>query len=363
MPAVRFGILSKKALCTILCALLIFFSWPCTVSAYSVLPSLSAQSAILIDASSDLVLFEKNARIRMPMASTTKIMTAIVALESCDPLSPVTVDSRAVGIEGSSVYLKVGERLSLLDLLYCLMLASANDAAAAIAYFVAGGIDEFAARMNEKATELGLFDTHFENPHGLDSKDHYTTAYDLARLTAYALENESIAKIVSTNSHNVKSDVAQHSLFNHNRLLRSYAGAIGVKTGFTKTSGRCLVSAAEREGMRLVCVTLKAPDDWNDHKELLDYGFEHFCALSLCKVGQSFYEIPVVSGEVGRVLCIATESLSLTATKNGTEIITVIECQRFLWKRPISGERIGKAVFYHDGQVIAEVTLAAHIIY
>ncbi len=353
---------SLRALCIFLCSAILFLSFPFSVSAYSVLPSVSASSAILIDGQGR-ILFEKSAQTRLPMASTTKIMTALVALENIDPDTVVSADSRAVGVEGSSVYLKAGEKLTVSDLLYCLMLASANDAAAAIAYAVAGGIDEFSALMNKKARELGLNDTHFENPHGLDSKDHFTTAHDLALLTAHALKNDSFFKIVSTNSYIAKSDIADHSLFNHNRLLRSYDGCIGVKTGYTKTSGRCLVSAAERDGLRLICVTLHAPDDWNDHKNLLDYGFEHFYAKKLCDVGQNFYDIPVVSGEAGRVLCITLDPIYRTAIRGGAdEVVCVVECPRFLWKLPRTGQRLGRAVFYENGEIIAVAELIAYII-
>ena len=352
-----------RALCFALCAAIFVFSFPCHTFAYSVLPSVSAKSAILIDGATGKIIFEKNAELRLPMASTTKIMTALCTLEHADVEKTVSVDPRAVGIEGSSVYLKAGERITLRDLLYSLMLASANDAAAAIAYAVSGGIESFAALMNEKARELGLSDTHFDNPHGLDSENHYTTALDLALLARYALENAEFAKIVSTSSKQIESDVATHALYNHNRLLRSYSGCIGVKTGFTKTSGRCLVSAAERDGLRLICVTLNAPDDWNDHKTLLDYGFSHFYADKLCTASESFYEMPVVSGERGRVFCVAAKTVYLTRSADGKDKIScTVECERFLWRLPKPGERLGRLVFKKDGQTVATVELIAYII-
>ncbi len=352
-----------KTLCVFLCAALLFAFFPCQADAYSIIPSVSAHGAILLDAASGKILFEKNANVRLPMASTTKIMTALVALELGAPQRIVEIDSRAVGTEGSSVYLEKGEKIALGDLLYCLMLASANDAASAIAYAIAGGIDEFAALMNKKARELGLFNTAFKNPHGLDAEGHYTTAEDLARLSAYALNHPDFLKIVSTNSAKIKTDRTERTLFNHNKLLRNYEGCIGVKTGFTKKSGRCLVSAAERGGLRLVCVTLGAPDDWNDHKTLLDYGFSRFEAANLCEKGQVFHELPVVSGEPGRVFAVATENITLTVPKGDSAFSAVIECDRFLWKRPANGERIGTLVFYKDGKVRAETPLVAHIIY
>jgi D-alanyl-D-alanine carboxypeptidase len=198
----------------------------------------------------------------------------------------VTVPPEAAGVEGSSVYLKAGEKIKLEDLLYALMLSSANDAAAAIAISVSGSIDAFAELMNAKARELGLENTHFENPHGLDVEEHYTTAYELAKIAAYALENEMFAKIVSTVKHIVPASEGGYAraLVNHNRLLREYDDIIGVKTGFTKKCGRTLVSAARRGGVTLVCVTLCDGDDWRDHRAILDYGFSEQSALQFLRL-------------------------------------------------------------------------------
>ncbi|MBQ8861613.1 MAG: D-alanyl-D-alanine carboxypeptidase, partial [Clostridia bacterium] len=220
--------------------------------------SVSAQSAVLIEAESGKIIYEKDAHTRRGMASTTKIMTALCAIESLPLDTVVTVPQEAAGVEGSSVYLKAGEKLTLENLLYALMLQSANDAAAAVAIATAGSIEGFAELMNAKAAELGLRDTHFENPHGLDGAEHYTTAYELAKIAAHALENEDFARIVSTVKHTVPATESSpaRTLVNHNRLLRTYDDIVGVKTGFTKKCGRTLVSAAEREGVRLICVTL-----------------------------------------------------------------------------------------------------------
>ena len=353
---------SVKSFCAAILALLLLCSvFALPASASSLLPSVSAESAVLTEAKSGRVLYEKNARARMPMASTTKIMTALVALEHGDPEATVSVDPRAVGVEGSSVYLKAGEKLTLRELVYCLMLASANDAAEAIAYHISGSIEGFSELMNRKASELGLTDTHFENPHGLDGESHYTTARELAALTARALENPDFAAIVSTNSREVDSDTGRHTLFNHNKLLRSYEGCIGVKTGYTQKSGRCLVSAAERDGMTLICVTLNAPDDWNDHTRLLDYGFEHFSAQWIALPYQCFYEMPVVSGESGRLLCVVQEAMSYPLL-SGQSITSVVECHRFAWKMPKDGEKLGRVIFYLDGIRVAEADLTAFIL-
>ncbi len=240
-----------------------------------------AESAVLYDVGTDTVLFSKDSEKRMPMASTTKIMTAIVALEWGDPNEIVTISRESVGVEGSSCYLKEGEQLSLRSLLYALLLQSANDAATAIALHIAGSIESFALLMNCKAAELGLANSHFENPHGLDSEGHYTTALDLARLADYCMENEDFQTIWSTVtvqiplSENEKADHVR-TLYNHNRLLRSYPPCIGGKTGYTMRCGRCLVSAAEQNGHRLVAVTLNCRHDWTDHVRLYEYGFSEF---------------------------------------------------------------------------------------
>ena len=239
--------------------------------------SVSAYAAVLYEPVSGTVLFEKNSREVLPVASTTKIMTALVALENGDCDKKISVSPKACGIEGSCIYLTAGEKLTLEDLLYALMLESANDAAAAIAYEISGGIDEFAALMNKKAVELGLSDTHFTNPHGLDNEAHYTTASDLAKLTAHAMKNDRFRKIVSTYKYQIPMNGdGVRVLLNHNKLLKLSQDVIGVKTGFTKRSGRCLVSAAERDGVAVIAVTLNAPDDWNAPRSMLWLGFAEY---------------------------------------------------------------------------------------
>ena len=221
------------------------------------------------------------------MASTTKIMTALVAIENCPIDKMVTVSPEAVGVEGSSVYLKANEKISMESLLYALLLSSANDAAAAIAYEVAGGIPEFAELMNEKAKSLGLENTHFANPHGLDDAEHYTTARELALIARAALENETFSKIVSTKKKTISIHDGEESrlLVNHNRLLFEYDDVVGVKTGYTKKCGRTLVSAAEKDGVHLIAVTLSDGNDWVDHRAMLDYGYEKIECVTLCKAG------------------------------------------------------------------------------
>ena len=264
----------KKLLALIICALLfsaLILPVSAKITAPVVPPSLSAQSAVLIEARDGEILCEKNAHTKMAMASTTKIMTALVAAESGKLQRVVSVNAAAVGVEGSSIYLYAGEKMTLCDLIAAMLLESANDAAAAIAIEVGGSIDGFCDMMNKKAKELGLKSTNFKNPHGLYDEEHYTTAYELALIAREALKNEVIRKTVATKKLIIEPvEGSARALYNHNKLLSMYEGAIGVKTGFTKKSGRCLVGSAVRDGLELISVTLNAPDDWNDHKKLFD---------------------------------------------------------------------------------------------
>ncbi len=238
-------------------------------------PSVSAKSACLYDACLKRVLYEKNASAPLPMASTTKIMSALVAIENADINKTVTVSDEAIGTEGSSIYLKSGESFKLIDLIYAMLLSSANDASVAVAIEVGGSVNGFAELMNKRARELGLKNTHFVNPHGLDDPEHYTTALELAIITAEALKNPIFKEIASSYTKEITSLEGQKRLLvNHNKLLKQIDGCIGVKTGFTKRSGRSLVGAVERDGQMLISVTINAPDDWSDHKRLIDYGYE-----------------------------------------------------------------------------------------
>ncbi len=293
----------KTVLYCIITALFIGVFLPFSARAEELDISVSASSAVLIEAESGRVLYSKDADKRRPMASTTKIMTALVALENHDLDAPIKIPKEAVGIEGSSLYLTEGETLTLHELLYALMLRSANDAAVAIAIAVGGSVSDFAEMMNEKAEEMGLTHTHFDNPHGLDSEDHYTTARELALITAEALKNEVFREIVSTYKKSLPlGNVPDRRLVvNHNRLLRTYDGCIGVKTGFTKKDGRCLVSAAERDGITLVAVTLNAPNDWSDHKRMLDNGFAAVKRVKISSDGIKGY-LPTVKSDRSHVV-------------------------------------------------------------
>ena len=321
--------------------------------------AVSAGSAIVVEASTGRVVFEKDADSRRPMASTTKIMTAIVALEAGDTARQVSVSGEAVGVEGSSVYLKTGDNLTLDDLVWALMLESANDAAAAIAIEVAGSVEAFAGMMNAKAKELGLTDTHFTNPHGLDDENHYTTARDLAKLAAYALKNQRFREIVSTYKHSISVGNETRYLLNHNKMLKLYDGAIGVKTGYTKRSGRCLVSAAERDGVTLVAVTLDAPDDWNDHRAMLDCGFGTLEARELIKEGESVFILPCIGCEKNEVTLKNSEGLTVCVPKDTPEASRRIELPHYMWAPVYEGQEVGRIVFEAGGAVLGEVPIVA----
>lgn len=314
--------------------------------------SLSAKSAILIDADSGKVLWEKNGRQRMGMASTTKIMTALVAAEHCDLQKEVRIPAGAVGVEGSSVYLVAGEVLTMEQLLYALLLASANDAAVAIALTVAGSVEAFAGLMNQKAEEMGLCDTHFVNPNGLYDDNHYTTAYDLAIISAYALRHPTLREIVSTYKKNIPLNGSDGTrvLVNHNKMLRLYKGAIGMKTGFTKMTGRTLVSAAERDGLRLIAVTLNAPDDWNDHTRMLDYGFDRYERVLLTGVKEFTYLFPVTGGTEENLVLTNTWELSMLLEKGHEAPVCRVETlYRFTFAPMSRDTELGTLIYECEG--------------
>jgi D-alanyl-D-alanine carboxypeptidase (penicillin-binding protein 5/6) len=227
------------------------------------------------EVSSGRLLLAKDGDKRLPMASTTKVVTAITVIENCDIKQTIAVSPKAVGVEGSSIYLQPGERLTVEDLLYGLMLQSGNDAAEALAYHVSGSIPAFAALMNATAEGLGCTDSHFVNPHGLHDDKHYTTASDLARIAAYAMRNEDFHRIVGTKTHKTPWEGRSYGrvLTNKNKILSMYEGGNGVKTGFTKKAGRCLVASARRRGMEVVCVVLSCGDMWNEVMTLMDRAF------------------------------------------------------------------------------------------
>lgn len=257
-------------------------------------PDISAESAVVIEARTGIQLYVKNASVVLPMASTTKIMTALVAVENADLSAKITISERAAAVDGSQMGLFAGEIVSLEDLLCMLLMQSANDAAEAIAEGVCGSAEAFVEKMNERAASLGCVNTCFVNPHGLPDSGHYTTAEELAVIAAAAYANETVRGIVSSETRTL----SYHGMVieNSNKLLSMYEYACGMKTGFTKVAGRCLVSAAEKDGITLIAVTLKAPDDWNDHIKLLDYAFSRVSLYETVVTGGYRASRPVLNG-------------------------------------------------------------------
>ena len=283
---------------------------------------ISADKAVVLDAETGRVLFEQSADERALIASTTKIMTALVVCEQCNVLDRMRIPNEAVGIEGSSMYLKAGEVLTIQELLYGLMLQSGNDAAVALAIYCGGTVEGFAELMNDKAHQLGLKNTHFVNPSGLDAPEHYSTARDLAILASHAMDNPIFAMTVSAKT----VRVGQRNLTNHNKLLWQYPGVDGVKTGYTKKAGRILVSSAVRDGRRITAVTIDAPDDWNDHKILLDSGFDSYNLKQLLVKGQVVGNVEVASGKDAYVELLADEDFTYPLAED--------ECIQIVFPKP-----------------------------
>lgn len=334
-----------------LCAVLILYQMP---TAYAV--GTSASSAILVEAESGRVLYEHNAHEPRLIASITKLMTALVALESgCDLQTPVTIPPEAVGVEGSSIYLQPGETTTLEVLLYGMMLKSGNDAAMSIACLCGGTPEAFVDQMNQKAAELGMTNSHFENPHGLNAEGHYSSAYDMALLARACLENETLAKIVSTKY----ASFGSRSFRNHNKLLWNYEGCIGLKTGYTEKAGRTLVSAAEKNGMTLIAVTLSAPDDWNDHAKLFDWGFQNYTMVEVTQEGAVWGRLPVSGGLNSFVSAAAANPMRYPLKADDRPELGVRwDVERVT--APIQqGNTLGSFYMTCNGETVAEVPLTA----
>lgn len=348
----------KKWVCLVLCG------WLASSSCAQGLDcAVSAQACALIDAESGRVLYAVQGDTPLPMASTTKIMTALVALEQGDLEDVVTIDAQSAGVEGSSLYLAQGEHLTLEQLLYGLMLESGNDAAVAIAAHVGGTVPDFVEMMNRKAQGLGLSQTHFENPNGLPADGHQTTAVELARLAAEALKREDFATIVSTRQAKIpyRDEAGQFRyLTNSNRLLESYEGCMGVKTGYTKAAGRCLVTAAQREDIRLVCVTLNDPDDWRDHEVLLDAGFASVERRTFAQAQNFQVEVPVVGSEQQQVCAVLLSDVTAVGLSEQLDQASLsVELPHFLYAPVRQGEPVGCLVLTTPDGTRQDVPLVA----
>ena len=312
--------------------------------------AVSAEKALVLDALTGRVLYEKNADKQSLIASTTKIMTALIVCEQCNVLDRMRIPKEAVGIEGSSMYLKEGEILTIQELLYGLMLSSGNDAAVALAIYCGGTAEGFAELMNDKAHVLGLKDTHFENPNGLDSPGHYSTARDLAKLAAYAMKNPIFYKTVSAKTVTVGS----RYLRNHNKLLWQVDGADGVKTGYTRAAGRILVSSATRAGRRLICVTLNDPNDWADHAALLEEGFSRYSVQRIVSAGDRVGVLEVESGGKNHVEILAAEDFDFSLTGEERPILA-LPGPGFVYSPVTEGADAGFAYILIDGGAVGRI--------
>lgn len=331
-------------------------------------PEVSAQSAVVLTADTGTVLFEKDGHTPRPVASTTKIMTALLALEAAqeqgDPLVDITQEM--VAVEGSSMGLQAGDSISLTGLAAGMLLASGNDAANAAALYLDGSLESFAARMNQRAAALGMEDTHFVTPSGLDGEDaqglgHLSTAYDMALLARAALEDQAFRQLCSSPSLAVEfaEPVKRVTYTNHNKLLAQYQGCVGVKTGFTKEAGRCLVSAAERDGALLIAVTLNAPNDWEDHAALLDYGFTQVEPYPLAG-GDVRLTVPVVGSPVEVMSLRGSNGGEVTLPLGqGAQVERVVRVPKFLYAPVEAGEQVGEICWYLEGQLLGSAPLTA----
>ena len=315
---------------------------------------------VLIDAQSGRILYEKDKDKKLPMASTTKIMTALLALEETDLDKEFTVDKTAIRVEGSSMGLLENDRVSLRDLAAGMLLASGNDAANAAAVKISGSVSEFVKKMNKRAAEIGMANTFFETPSGLDGKNHYSTAYDMAILAKTALDNPDFAKICSSKNMKLEYGNPPYTrwLDNHNRLLKIMPEATGVKTGFTKKAGRCLVSSAKKDEVSLICVTLNCSDDWNVHRNIYN---EYFSKLSRTELEGKVENviIPVCGGTEKEVLAFVKPVEASLFEGEKSNISYMIVKEPFLFAPIKTGDIVGKVAFYSGETFIAETPLLA----
>ncbi len=321
------------------------------------MPRVSAGAAIVLDMASGRVLYEKNAYTRRSIASTTKIMTAIVALENSNDGEEVLISKRAAAIGGSTVNLKEGKTYKLKDLMYAMMLRSGNDAAIAVAEHIGGSVELFAEMMNRKAAEIGAINTNFVTPHGLDDPQHYSTPYDLALITQYALKNEKFCEIVGT-----KNSVFEGSnITNTNEMLGLYPGADGVKTGYTGQAGRCLVTSVTKDNWKIISIVLGCPTRTvraQSSKILLDYAFENFRNYEYLKKGQPLQLVNVHKGVLDRVPVYSDSDITIPLKQEEVDKIKVIYNLPTVMEAPlISGTKIGTADYVLDGKLLATTDL------
>ena len=351
--------MKRSILCIVAIVSFLFFT-ATDVSAFSVY-ELSAKSAVLIDAQTGTIITGKNEYQTLPMASTTKIMSALLLIESGDLDTEFKVDNSAIMVEGSSMGLCEDDIVTKRALCYGMLLPSGNDAANETAVLLAGSPGKFADMMNAKAEQLGLTKTHFVTPSGLHDENHYSTAYDMAQLTREALKNETFREICGTKQIKLKfgNPPYERWLTNTNKLLSLYDGCIGVKTGFTDEAGRCLVSAAEKNGVTLICVTLNASNDWNDHMKMYDYGFS-ITESRKAKLDYSGLSANVAGGNKSSVHIVPSEIPEYTVINRAEpDIYYEAVVESFIYAPVEKGKKAGTIRFYSDGELIGVSDLVA----
>ena len=311
----------------------------------------SAKSMCVLEQNSKRVLYQKDMNTMRANASTTKVVTAITVIQNCKDLDEViTVDDKSIGIEGTSIYLRKGEQLSVRDLLYGLMLRSGNDSAVALAYHIGGTEHNFVNMMNELCASIGATNTHFANPHGLDESEHYTTAYDLALVTAYALNNPVFAEIVSTKHHTIESTNLSEKryLSNKNRLLNSLDGCIGVKTGFTSRAGRCLVSAIKRNGITLVCVVLNCGPMFEESVALLNKAYSEYDFSPIVVKDEPIYNEYYVDSKRGELCLYANETYYYPVKSDEKDKLKIVYSLNPLSDDVAEGAEVGEIKVFYD---------------
>lgn len=347
----------KKAVSFVLCFLMCFSFGFVKAEALGT----SAQAHILMDADSGIILSENNASTKMKMASTTKLMTTLLCLEEAEKKDKVVTFRDDMIAEGSSMYLKVGEKVRLSDLAKGMMMASGNDAANAVALTLSESFEDFAVLMNTKAESIGMSNTNFVTPSGLDDDNHYSTAFDMALLMAEALKNTEFCEISASTEEKVEFVHPQGKVStypNHNRLLKLYKYCTGGKTGYTKAAGRCLVSSAKKDGVNLVAVTLNAPDDWNDHKALYEYGFSLYTQIK--PENNRVYNIKVSGGEEEFLTASADEDKALSVPADRIkDIEKTVYLPSFIFAPIEKGSTVGKITYTLDGNELKTTYIKA----
>lgn len=325
-------------------------------------PTVSAQSAVLYCVNDGKVYFSKNENSKMKNASTTKILTALIALEEAQKDNKKVKFTKEMTAEGSSMYLELGNVITLKDLAVGMMTCSGNDAANAAALSISGSFEEFSKKMNLRVKQLGMKNTNFVTPSGLDDENHYSTAYDLALLMSYALENKDFAEITSQKSITVdfiEPKDKTHTYTNHNRLLSMYEYCIGGKTGYTLSAGRCLVTAAQKNGLTFVCVTLNDRNDWKDHQSLYEYGFSNY-TLCGCDDTSFFVETAVVGGNEDFVTVGSDRKYDVVLDiENAQKVVRTVYLDNFLYAPVNDGDYVGKVVYTLNSEILAETPLIA----